>query len=370
MKILVTGSNGFLAKNLIAELKNRGYGDIFEFDINTPEGLLKQFSATCDFVFHFAGVTRPKDEAEFYHGNVEFTQQLLSLLESSNNAVSVLMTSSRHADTDIPYGITKRAAEKMIAAYGARNNIKVYIYRLTNVFGKWSQPNYHSVIATFCYNIACGLPIIIRDSETVMNLCYIDDVVNEFINLIVDQVSPGDDGFYHVNKVFTVTLRQIADKLYAFRDNRETLKMPSLRDDFDKYLYSTYLSFLPEDKFAYLLDMKADIRGYFSEIIKMAGFGQISVSMTKPGVTRGNHWHRTKVEKYLVVNGEAIIKFRKVGNEARFEYRVSGEKLQLVDIPPGYAHSITNIGRDDLITLFWSNEEFDPKQSDTYFFEV
>lgn len=245
MRILVTGSKGFIASNFIAQLKNCGYDDIVEYDIDTPEELLLQYAESCDFVFHFAGVTRPKDATDFYPGNVALTEKLLALLESSNNTVPVLMTSSRYADTEIPYGITKRAAEKLVAEYGVRNNKKVYVYRLTNVFGKWSQPNYHSVVATFCYNIARDLPITIDDPKTVMNLCYIDDVVNEFIEVIAGKVKPGDDGFYHVSKVFTVTIGQIAEKLYAFRASRVALEMPSLVDEFDEDLCTTYLSFVP-----------------------------------------------------------------------------------------------------------------------------
>ena len=257
----------------------------------------------------------------------------------------------------------------MIFKYGEENGVKVLVYRLPNLFGKWSRPNYNSVVATFCYNIARDLEIQIHDPNTELTLCYIDDVVNEFISALEGKETR-DGMFCKVPKTYKIKLGELAEKLYSFRRSRDTLVMPSLEDEFDRALYGTYLSYLPEDQFSYKLEKKEDNRGWLAEFIKSQSMGQIFISRTKPGITRGNHWHHTKAEKFLVIQGEAIIRFRKIDSNEIIEYRVSGEVPEVVDIPTGYTHSIENVGKEDVITIFWASEIFDPQKPDTYYLEV
>lgn len=369
MKILVTGSKGFVGKNLVAELRNRGYKDIFEFDVDTDKSLLDEYTKQCEFVFHLAGVNRPKDEKEFMEGNFGFTSELLALLKKHNNKAPVLITSSIQAERDNPYGRSKKAAEDLIFKYGEENGVKVLVYRLPNLFGKWSRPNYNSVVATFCYNIARDLEIQIHDPNTELTLCYIDDVVDEFISALEGKETR-DGMFCKVPKTYKIKLGELAEKLYSFRRSRDTLEMPSLENEFDRALYGTYLSYLPEKQFSYKLEKKEDNRGWLAEFIKSQSMGQIFISRTKPGITRGNHWHHTKAEKFLVIQGEAVIRFRKIDSDDIIEYRVSGDVPEVVDIPTGYTHSIENVGKEDVITIFWASEIFDPQKPDTYYLEV
>ena len=280
------------------------------------------------------------------------------------------MTSSIQAALDNPYGMSKKAAEDVVFEWSRRTGVPVYVYRLPNVFGKWCRPNYNSVVATFCYNIARGFPIQINNPKTELTFVYIDDVVAELIAAMNGSAHLGDDGFCYVPRTFKVTLQQLAYTLYSFAESRTNLMMPDFEGDFERSLYATYISYLPEDGFSYGLEKKQDDRGWLAEFIKSKQFGQIFISRTKPGVTRGNHWHRTKVEKFLVIEGEAVIRFRKIGAEKIIEYRVSGDSPEVVDIPPGYTHSITNIGNSDVITIFWADEVFDPEKTDTYYLEV
>lgn len=369
MKILVTGSKGFVGKNLIAELKNRGYTDILEFDIDTDKCLLDEFTKKCQFVFHLAGVNRPKDEKEFMEGNFGFTSELLELLKKHNNKAPVLFTSSIQAERDNLYGLSKKAAEDLVFKYGSDNAVKVLIYRLPNLFGKWCRPNYNSVVATFCHNIARDLDIKINDPNIELTLCYIDDVVNEFISALHGKETR-NGAFCKVPKTYKVKLGELAEKIYSFRKSRDTLIMPSLQNEFDRALYGTYLSYLEEDKFSYKLKKNEDNRGWLTEFIKSESMGQIFISKTKPGITRGNHWHHTKAEKFLVIQGEAVIRFRKIDSDEIIEYRVSGDVPEVVDIPTGYTHSIENVGKEDVITLFWASEIFNPEKPDTYWLEV
>lgn len=380
MKILVTGAKGFVGRNLVAQLccikagkaKHTGLGEdltIYEYDVDTNPALLDAYTKDCDFVCHLAGVNRPKDEAEFMQGNFGFTSQLLSALQKNGNKAPVLITSSIQAALDNPYGRSKKAGEELLFRYGRENGVHVYVYRLPNVFGKWCRPNYNSVVATFCHNIAHGLPIRINDPSHVMQLVYIDDVITEFLNAVTGQ-GHQNGAYYGVPTVHTITLGEIADLLYGFCKSRQTLSLPKLDDAFVKALYSTYLSYLPEEAFSYPLTMHTDERGSFTEIIRTPERGQFSVNISKPGITKGNHWHNTKNEKFIVVSGKACIRFRKIGTDAVIEYHVSGDTLEAVDIPVGYTHSITNEGEGDLVTLMWCNECFDPEKPDTYFEEV
>ncbi len=370
MKILVTGANGFIGKNLIVQLKNLGYCDIYEYDMDTDQSMLAEYTKDCEFVFHLAGVNRPQNETEYMEGNFGFTSVLLENLKNNHNISPVLITSSIQAGLSNPYGVSKKAGEDLIFSYGEENKVKSLVYRLPNVFGKWCRPNYNSAVATFCNNIAKGLPITVTSREALLQLVYIDDVVAEFIAALNGKENRLDDGYCYIKRVYQITLGELTDKLYGFHENRKTLIMPSLQDDFDKALYGTYLSYLDEDDFGYLLDMKHDNRGWLAEFIKSESMGQIFISKTKPGITRGNHWHHTKVEKFLVIEGQGVIKFRKIDEDTMIEYPVSGNELRVLDIPVGYTHSIVNTGDTDLITLFWADEIFNSEKPDTFFLEV
>lgn len=366
--VLITGAKGFIGKNLIATLDNEV--EILRYDTENTLEELREFAQKADFVFHLAGVNRPIDITEFERGNKEFTEQLLDILKENPRVVPVLMTSSIQVGLDNPYGKSKKSAEEAVLAYGKETGAAVYIYHLPNVFGKWCRPNYNSVIATWCYNISRDLPIQLNNPETELNLVYIDDVILELINSLSGCESREADGFCFVQRTFRVTLKQIADMLNAFKESRNTLELPSFERDFERFLYATYLSYLPENEFGYDLEMKHDNRGWLAEFIKSEGMGQIFLSRTKPGITRGNHWHHTKVEKFLVIEGEAIIKFRQINGNDVIDYRVTGEKLKVLDIPTGFTHSITNVGESDVITLFWADEIFNSEKMDTYFQEV
>lgn len=366
--VLITGANGFIGKNLIATLNNEV--EILRYDTENTLEDLREFVKKADFVFHLAGANRPIDVTEFERGNRDFTGQLLDILIENPRVVPLLLTSSIQVSLDNPYGRSKKSAENLVLEYGKKTGAAVYIYRLPNVFGKWCRPNYNSVIATWCNSISHGLPIQINNPETELNLVYIDDVIQEFISTLSGHESRAEDGFCFVPRTFRVTLKQIADKLNAFKESRKSLILPSLERDFDRFLYATYLSYLPEKEFGYELEMKHDNRGWLAEFIKSKGFGQIFVSRTKPGITRGNHWHHTKIEKFLVVEGEAVINFRRIQGNEVLEYKVSGEKLKVLDIPAGYTHSITNTGEIDLITIFWADEIFNQNNPDTYYLGV
>ncbi len=369
MKILITGAKGFVGKNLVAELKNQGFQDLLEYDIDTDPALLDAYAASCEFVFHLAGVNRPKDQSEFMTGNFGFTSQLLDALKKTQNKAPVLITSSTQAGQNNPYGQSKKAGEDLIFQYGQENDVTVFVYRLPNVFGKWCRPNYNSAVATFCHNTANGLPIQVNDPNVVMNLVYVDEVVASFIDKLKNS-KPDTAIFSAVNPVHTIKLGEIVDLINNFKTSRETLQVPDLADAFTKKLYSTYLSYLPEDQFSYLLKMNVDNRGSFTEFLKSPERGQVSINISKPGITKGNHWHHTKNEKFLVVSGKGVIRFRKIDSEEIIEYYVSGEKLEVVDIPVGYTHNIENLGETDMVTVMWVNEVFDKERPDTFFLEV
>lgn len=369
MKILITGSGGFIGKNLIAELKSKKEHELFLYDVDTDQALLDHYTKECDFVFHLAGTNRPKTEEEFLEGNRDFTALLLKKLKEHGNTCPILVSSSIQAELDNPYGRSKRAGEELLIRYAEENNTDLFLYRLPNVFGKWSRPNYNSAVATFCYNIARDLPIQVNDPNTILRLVYIDDVLCEFTNALKGKVVR-EDGYCIIPTVHTVTLQTIVDLLHSFRESRRALSVPNMRNAFEKALYSTYLSFLPEDSFSYSLKMNSDQRGSFTEIIRTAERGQFSVNISNPNITKGNHWHHTKNEKFVVVQGEGVIRFRKINTEEIIEYKVSGSSIEVVDIPPGYTHTITNVGEGELVTFMWANEPFDPDNPDTIYEEV
>lgn len=366
MKILITGAAGFVGRNLCAELRNRGLAELLEFDVDTPPALLDEYAAHCDFVFHLAGVNRPKDPAEFMEGNFGFTSELLDALRRAGNKAPIVLSSSTQAELDNDYGRSKKAGEELLLDYGRAEGVRIVIYRFPNVFGKWCRPNYNSAVATFCHNIAHGLPIQVNDPSVMMLLVYIDDVVESLIT----QLTASLIGFAEVEPVHRVELGRIAELIQGFRESRTTLAVPDLGDAFVKKLYSTYLSYLPTDDFGYGLKMNVDERGSFTEFLKTPDRGQVSVNVARPGIAKGNHWHHTKNEKFLVVSGRGVIRFRRIDSEEVIEYFVSGDRLEVIDIPVGYTHNIENIGDTDLVTVMWVNEVFDPQRPDTFFLKV
>ncbi|MCH5172382.1 MAG: NAD-dependent epimerase/dehydratase family protein [Erysipelotrichales bacterium] len=372
MKILITGANGFIGRNLKAELFNNKYKDLepLYFDRDTDPNLLETYCSECDFVVHLAGINRPQNEEEFMEGNFGFTSTLLNTLKKYKNRCPILVTSSIQAVLDNPYGKSKKAGEDLIFEYGKEENVKVDVYRLPNVFGKWGRPNYNSAICTFAHNIANDLPIQVNDRNHSMTIVYIDDVVKEIMRAIYGKENRKDDQYCYVEPVIKTTLGEIADILYSFKNYRDGLKVPNNNSLLERDLYATYLSYIPATKMSYPLNKHEDARGSFTEIIRTVGQGQFSVNITHPGITKGNHFHHTKHEKYLVVAGKASIQLRKVATDEIIEYIVSGDNLEVVDIPVGYTHSIKNIGTDELITFMWANEPFDPENPDTIAMEV
>lgn len=369
-KILVTGANGFIGKNLCASLGLRADVEILRLDKSSSEQELRDFTREAEFIFHLAGVNRPNDESDFKKVNTDLTESIIKYLREYKSRAPILITSSKQAELDNPYGKSKRAAEGLVFDWAKENGSGVFVYRLPNVFGKWCRPNYNSVVATFCHNIATYQPISINDPATELGLVYIDDVVRSFIGALQGEVRPESDNYCRIENVFKVTLKELSDKIYAFMDSRTSLRLPNLESDFDRYLYATFVSHLDPQSLGYKLLMRSDDRGWLAEFIKSNHMGQIFVSRTKPGITRGNHWHHTKIEKFLVVQGSAVIRFKHLDGGDIISYEVSGQELTVVDIPPGYSHNISNTGQDDLITIFWADEIFDPEKPDTNALEV
>lgn len=372
MKILVTGAKGFVGKNLVCELKNRGYEDIFEYDQDSKPEELNVYLESCDFIFHLAGVNRPEKSEEFMEGNFGFTSEVLEKLGEHNNYPPILITSSIQAAQDNDYGKSKKAGEDLIFSYGEEKKTSVFVYRLANLFGKWSRPNYNSVVATFCHKIARGEEIQVNAPDALLTLSYIDDVIEEFIKALEGQGTKNEnlEGFYRVPVEHEIKLQDLANTIKGFKESRNNLFAPNMGNPMVKKLYSTYLSYLPEDEFSYELKMNVDQRGSFTEFLKTKEYGQVSVNVSKPGITKGNHWHHTKNEKFLVVSGKGLIRFRNLGMDDIIDYHVSGDKLEVVDIPTGYTHSIVNEGSTDLVTVMWANETFDPEKPDTFYLEV
>ena len=368
MKVLVTGAKGFIGRNLISELERRENVEVMPFDIDSPAEELEEYCRECNFVFNLAGVNRPEHTEEFMEGNFGFASTLVQTLKKYQNTCPIMNSSSIQAALDNPYGKSKKAGEDMLYAYGKEVGAEVYVYRFPNVFGKWCRPNYNSAVATFCNNIANGLPIQVNDRSTVMHLVYIDDVVEELLQALDRHPHLNPDGYCYVPTVHEVTLGEIVDLLYSFKESRENLMIPDMTEgSFAKKLYSTYLSYLPTDGFSYPLLMHEDARGSFTEILKSADRGQVSINISKPGIVKGNHWHHTKNEKFVVVSGRGLIQFRKIGSDEIIEYHVSGERLEVVDIPTGYTHNIINEGDTDMVTLMWCNECFNPDKPDTIY---
>ena len=394
MNILVTGAAGFFGRNLVENLKNIRDGknrthpelkidEIYEYDINNTEAELDQFCSDCDFVFNLAGVNRPKEQAEFMHGNFGFASTLLEMLKKHHNTCPVMLSSSIQATLigryDSEYGRSKKAGEDLFFKYAGETGAKVLVYRFPNMFGKWCRPNYNSAVATFCHNIANDLPIQINDRSTELELVYIDDLVDEMICALNDNshrcdyddltTVPNDGGrFCYVPVTHKVTLGKIADLLYKFHDQPQTLLIPEIPNgSFEKKLYSTYLSYLPKEKIAFPLKMNTDARGSFTELVKTEKCGQFSVNISKPGITKGQHWHNTKWEFFIVVSGHGLIQERRIGTDEVLEFEVSGDKIEAVHMLPGYTHNIINLSEtENLVTVMWANEQFDPEKPDTF----
>lgn len=395
MKILVTGAQGFVGKNLCEALKcirdgkNRTRSiqieEIYEYDINTPKEYLDLYCSSADFVFNLAGVNRPKDEKEFMEGNFGFASDLLNALKKHGNKCPVMISSSiqatligRYANSD--YGKSKLAGEELMLEYGKETGARVLVYRFPNLFGKWCRPNYNSVVATFCNNIANDLPIQVNDPSVQLELLYIDDLIDEMLDALeckehhceYDGVNSVicDNGRYCVAPItHKVTLGEIVDLLNEFKNQPKTLVVPEIpNNSFAKKLYSTYLSYLPKEKVSFPLKMNIDQRGSFTELIKSKKCGQVSVNISKPGITKGQHWHNTKWEFFIVVSGHGLIQMRKIGSDEVLNFEVSGEKIEAIHMLPGYTHNIINLSEtEDLVTVMWANEEFDPNKPDTFF---
>ena len=378
MKILVTGSRGFVGRNLVSQLHNirdgkaRNYGiageelTIYEYDMDSDPAELDVYCRQADFVFNLAGVNRPQDASEFMKGNFGFASTLLDTLKKYGNTCPVMISSSTQAALDNPYGESKRAGEQLLFEYSRETDAKVLVYRFPNVFGKWCRPNYNSAVATFCNNIAHDQPIRVNDPSVVMHLVYIDDVVDELISALSGREHRNGD-YCEVPVVHTITLGGIVELIRSFRQMSGTLSVPDLSDAFTKKLYSTYLSYLPEERFSYPLKMNVDDRGSFTEIIRTSDRGQFSVNISKPDVTKGQHWHHTKNEKFVVVSGHGLIQLRKIGTEEVVSFEVSGGRMEVVEMIPGYTHNIVNLSEtEDLVTFMWCNECFDPARPDTY----
>jgi UDP-2-acetamido-2,6-beta-L-arabino-hexul-4-ose reductase len=369
-QVLVTGSNGFIGRNLIQNLsRKKSEYKIITFGRDNSLEDLKSSLAQVDFVYHLAAINRTNDEKDFERVNVGLTKQIVDTLIDMNRKVDIVMTSSVQALADNPYGKSKKAAEGILKSYSEKMKASVYIYRLPNVFGKWGKPNYNSVVSTFCYNITHEKDIWISDENKEIELVHVDDVVKEFAHLLEIQ-SANKLIFSEVKPTFKITLGKLAQMIRGFHEDRKNSIVPDFSDEFIKRLYPTYLSYLDKNNLSQTLELKTDERGSLFELIKSKQFGQIFISTTKSGYVRGNHYHDSKIEKFCLIKGKAIIKLRNLLTQENISYEVSDQKIEIVDIPPGYTHSIQNIGKDEMIVLFWSDEIFDSQNPDTYYEKV
>ncbi len=383
MRVLVTGSKGFIGRNLVVVLRQLPDVEVFEFNLDVPESVMEEGLTKADIIFHLAGINRPENPEDFSTGNTGFTQELCERLRTLGRKPMIIFSSSIQAELDNPYGRSKRKAEKVLLSFSEQTGAQVVIFRMKNVFGKWCRPNYNSAVATFCHNIARNLPISISDRANEVKLVYVDDVcaaMMEVSGLLPSPpehfVSLTDSVYADIAPTFNLTLGALVDTIRSFKATRSSFQVPAFDDPFIRRLYATYLSHLEKTDFACTLDIKTDNNGSLSEFLKSVSFGQISIFSMKAGIKWGNHYHHTKTEKILIVQGQAIIRFRDMrsegGNQGSdvIEYPVSGEEFRVVDIPPGYAHAIENVGKGELVALFWANQVFNSEHPDTYFEEV
>jgi UDP-2-acetamido-2,6-beta-L-arabino-hexul-4-ose reductase len=368
MKVLITGADGFIGKNLRVTLDKMEHIKVLKFTKENSIEDLEDHIKESDFIFHLAGVNRPENVDEFYEGNCNLTKTIVELIKKHNKKIPILLSSSAQVGNDSDYAKSKEQAEKIVEEYSIKNNVNCFIYRLPNVFGKWSKPNYNTVIATWCYNITRDIDIQVNNEDTELTLVYIGDVIHAFISHLY--VGQSKEIYHGVKTVYKKTLGEIKELLYMFKDSRQNLLIPNIAKGFERVLYATYLSFLPTDKFSYKLSGHEDARGTFYEILKTLDSGQLGISTTKPGITRGNHYHNTKNEKFLVIKGKALIELREIFSKEIIQYNVDGNDLEIVEMIPGYTHNITNTGDEEMVLLIWANENYDPKAPDTNFLEV
>ena len=371
MKVLITGSNGFIGKNLKLYLSERKEIEVICFNKKDDVSLLPNILKKVDFIFHLAGVNRSKNIDDFQNINSKFTERLCGIIKDINRKIPIVFTSSIHAEDNNLYGKSKQSAEKALINLKNELGLNIYLFRLLNVFGKWSKPNYNSVVATFCYNITREIPIRIDDENKTLELVYIDDVIKRFVELI-DETNKKTEkkDFEKINPTYHITIGDLAKQLYAFKKINSNLVMENVGTGLTRALYSTFISYLPKKKFSYTLPVNKDYRGSFVEILKTPNYGQFSFFTAKPGITRGSHYHHTKTEKFLVVKGKARFKFFHMDEEIKYELTVNNDKPEIVETIPGWSHSITNIGEEELIVLLWANEIFDPNKPDTYAYKI
>ncbi|MBD1573263.1 SDR family oxidoreductase [Vibrio sp. S17_S38] len=363
MKIVVTGAKGFIGKNLCVMLREQGYQNIIEIGRDTSREQLKHSLREADFVYHLAGINRPKNESEFLEGNTDFTNYIIGELNASNKTATLVVSSSTQANQDNAYGRSKAVAEKSVEQYGIETGASYYIYRLPNVFGKWCRPNYNSFVATFCYNTLNNLDVNIHDPDAAVTLVYIDDVCRSFISLLTESEK---SGYQHIATEYSTTVGDVADLLKAFKQSRESLTTENVGTGFERALYSTYLSYMTPGQFNYAIPSYGDERGVFSEMLKTKTAGQFSFFTAHPGITRGGHYHHTKTEKFLVLKGKALFKFEHIVTGERYELQTGGTEAQIVETVPGWSHDITNIGDEEMIVMLWANEIFDREAPDTF----
>ncbi len=367
--VLVTGSNGFIARNLIQRLKELNGYNIIEFSRhNTLDELLRAIEGT-HIIYHLAGVNRPEQIEDFEKDNVVLTQAIIDCIKKLDRNIPIVFSSSRQASSDNPYGRSKKRAEEILIDFAKSTGNELYIFRLPNIFGKWSRPNYNSVVATFCYNISHNLNIEISDESKEINLAYIDEVNEAFIDILKGSVN-NSNYYCDLKRSYKVTLGELARKIYTIKDINETAIVPDLSDDLTRFIYATFLSYAQKEDLKYETEMKTDNRGWLVELIKSKEMGQIFISKSYKGVVRGNHYHHTKVEKFCVICGKALIKLRNINTDEVLEYFVSGDKIEIIDIAPGYTHSIENLSEGEMLLLIWANEIFNSDRPDTYYEEV
>lgn len=368
--VLVTGSRGFVGKNLVEWLSRLNEVNVLQFDKEDSIDNLQYLINQCNFIFHTAGVNRSENIEDYNSVNVGLTDRIIDCIKITGIKIPIVFTSSIQAEMNNPYGISKKKAEENLIRFHKQTDNPIYIYRLSNLFGKWCRPNYNSVVATFCYNISHNKEISISDQNKILELTYIDDVMKSFINLLSNEKRYEESIYVNIDRTYKISLGELAEQIYKFKESKKTLIISDMKNEFLKCLYATYLSYLDEDNLSYPLDMKKDNRGWLTELIKSENSGQIFISKSYPGVIRGNHYHDTKVEKFCLVQGKAIIKLRNILKNEVIKYYVSDEKIEIVDIPPGYTHSIENIGEKEMIVIFWADEVFNPDEADTYYLGV